>query len=253
MRNLIIIIAVLILLYLLVNWFSRTPSKQVASALRKYALYGIIALVIFFVVTGRMHWLYGLIAGFIPVGQRLFTAWNTVNHFRRFGLGSQKANTSTSTSGQTSTIETQYLNMSLNHDTGEMTGTVLQGKYKGHRLNELSLKQLIELLKECRISDDTDSAAVLESYLDRYHSNGDANNWHDQYQQANNDYNRTTANNNMEAEEAYQILGLQQGASKQEIKDAHRRLMQKFHPDRGGSTYLSAKINRAKDYLLNNH
>jgi len=254
MRNLIILIAVVILVYLLAKWFTRTPPKQVASTLRKNALYGIIALVIFFVVTGRMHWLYGIIAGFIPIAQRLFTAWRTVNYFRGFGVGNQNTSTASTSSGQSSTIETKYLHMSLNHDTGEMTGTVLQGRYKGHTLNELSLDQLIKLLKVCRIDNDTDSVAVLESYLDRYHSNEGADNWRDQYKQPHTDHNRAAANNNnMDAGEAYQILGLQQGASKQEIKDAHRRLMQKFHPDRGGSTYLSAKINRAKDYLLDNN
>jgi len=233
------------------NWFSKTPSRQVASSVRKYALYGAIALVIFFVVTGRLNWLYGLLVGLIPVAQRLFTLWNTANSFRRFGAGFGPGNQNShhKSAGQTSTIDTPYLSMSLNHDTGEMTGIVLQGQYKGHRLDELSLDQLVELLKECRINDDTDSEAVLESYLDRYHNTDD---WREKYQQTNRGQSNTTANkNSMTADEAYQILGVQKGANIKEIKAAHRRLMQKFHPDRGGSNYLSVKINQAKDYLLN--
>ena len=132
--------------------------------------------------------------------------------------------------------------MVLDHDTGEMHGDVLEGTKKGRRLAELSFEELLELLDECRRAD-TDSVPLLESYLDRAYGDswrepGDAGTGGD----------GSTAS--MSAAEAYEVLGLEQGATHEQIVEAHRRLMQKLHPDRGGSTYLAARINQAKDVLL---
>ena len=144
--------------------------------------------------------------------------------------------------GQTSEVETRFLDMTLDHDTGAMTGTVREGRFAGRPLDTLSLDELIELWQTC-LAQDEQSARVLESYLDRIL--GDS--WREK---ASAGQAGGGAGAPMTREEAYEILGLSPGADEAQIRKAYRRLMQKIHPDQGGSDYLAAKINQAKDLLL---
>ena len=124
-----------------------------------------------------------------------------------------------------------------------MDGVVLEGAYRGRRLAELALGDLLNLLAICR-AEDSQSATVLEAYLDRVHGDG----WRDAFHGNGNEHGEEPSR--MTPTEAREILGVGADAGREEIVDAHRRLMQKIHPDRGGSTYLAAKINQAKDTLL---
>lgn len=150
------------------------------------------------------------------------------------------------TSGQTSEVTTRFLRMVLDHDSGAMDGEVLEGAFVGRRLEELDEAELFALWRECRTAD-AQSAAVLEAFLDR--TLGEA--WREA---AGAEAGRTGAGaaEAMSREDAYAILGLAPGASADEVREAHHRLMQKVHPDHGGSNYLAAKINRAKELLLEN-
>jgi DnaJ domain len=158
----------------------------------------------------------------------------------------------TPSGGQSSTVATEFLRMTLDHDTGTMTGTVLQGRYAGLRIEEMGVGDLIDLLRECRAADE-ESARLVEAYLDRLHPD-----WRDEMAGARaggsdtggKRQTRTAPNGEMTVDEACAILGLRPGATPAEIKEAHRRLMVKLHPDHGGSDYLASQINRARDILL---
>jgi DnaJ-domain-containing protein 1 len=135
--------------------------------------------------------------------------------------------------------------MELDHDTGEMDGTVLAGFFAGRRLSSFDEAGLQQLLAECRAGD-PDGVRLLDAYLDRRFPH-----WRDRThaseQTQADDKPRSGA---LTEEEAYQILGLEPGASLAAIRQAHRTLMKKLHPDQGGSTYLAARVNQAKDFLL---
>jgi len=151
------------------------------------------------------------------------------------------------TGGQTSTVATPFLRMTLDHDTGSMTGTILRGRFSGMRVEELGSAELLALLRECR-AEDEEGARLLEAYLDRLHPD-----WRDELageRSSGSGGGARPASGDMTVEEAYAILGLSPGADAEAVREAHRRLMVKLHPDHGGSDYLATKINRARDVLL---
>lgn len=149
---------------------------------------------------------------------------------------------------RTSRVRSAFLEMELDHDTGEMGGSVLVGTFAGRRLNALSKTDLLRLLTECHASD-PDGVRLLEAYLDRRYSDWRAAGQDDEQTHP----GTRPSSGAMTQEEAYQILGLLPGASPDEVRQAHRTLMKKLHPDQGGSTYLAARVNLAKEVLLGRH
>jgi hypothetical protein len=143
--------------------------------------------------------------------------------------------------GQTSRVVTPHLDMQLDHATGAIGGTVLKGVFKGRRIDRMAPAELALLWQDCRFAD-PQSAQLLETYLDRIHST-----WREDMARAE---GTPGAGGIMTVAEALEVLGLTPGATPDDIKAAHRELMKRMHPDRGGSTYLAAKINEAKDKLL---
>jgi hypothetical protein len=141
-----------------------------------------------------------------------------------------------------SAVTTRFLHMTLDHASGAMAGQVQEGRFTGCDLRDLGLAELLMLWRECQI--DPQSVAVLEAYLDRCESA-----WRERLREGERS-DSSLSSGAMSVMEAYQVLGLQPGATQMEIQAAYRRLIQRLHPDQGGSAYLAAHLNRARDLLL---
>ena len=218
---------------LLIYWFVAADPKQVVR-IGKWVLVGFgIVLGLLLLFAGRLAFAALTLPALIPLFMRMRMAWRRA----KSAMGP--------TPGQSSGISTRFLQMTLDHDSGAMTGEVLEGRFAGRSLDSLSLEEQIELWRTCRQADEQ-SCAVLEAYLDRVH--GDA--WREACEAGAADGRAAADAGAMSRDEAYEILGLEEGASEEAIREAHRRLLQKIHPDHGGSNYLAAKINQAKDLLL---
>jgi hypothetical protein len=150
--------------------------------------------------------------------------------------------------GQTSRVRSQFLDMLLDHDTGNLNGQIVAGEHQGRSLDEFGLNQLVGLAQTF----DPESRALLESYLDRRFAGWREDPQGDGAGRQSGQVGRPPSSK-MTEEEAYQILGLQAGASADDISRSHRSLMKKLHPDQGGSTYLASRVNEAKDTLLHRH
>ena len=159
-----------------------------------------------------------------------------------WGMGGAPWGAAQKSPGQTSRVATEHLEVELDHDTGEIRGRVLKGFFAGRDLESLAPVEMAHLWQDCRFAD-PQSAQIIETYLDRVHPT-----WREDMARAQGA--GSGSDGHMTRAQALEILGLDEGASDEDIRRAHRDLMMKMHPDRGGSTFLAAKINEAKDVLL---
>lgn len=239
MSYLILGVAVMAGLLLAMQWFVSAEPKSIARAL-KWILLGLIGIVIlFFILTGRLTWALWTLPALLPWIMRARQAARMAKNFSRMTGGG--------TSGQTSEVTSAFLNMELDHDSGDMDGTVRKGRHEGARLSTLSLDQLLALFGDYSV-DDGESARLLAAFLDRMHPDWRAEGDSGAAQGGEEAFEEEAGK--MSRAEAYRILGIEESASEGEIKSAHHRLIAGLHPDRGGSAYLAAKINEARDVLL---
>ncbi len=238
MPTLLLLLAAASAAFLAYRWLKATPPGKRPGAYLKLGLALLVTLVLALTVTGRMHWLGAAITGLavgvgrlLPTLARLFPVLQWL-YGRRAQAGA---------AGRRSTVATALLRMTLDHDSGDINGEVLAGEFKGASLDRLGREELERILDWCRQRDE-DSRRLLESYLARRFGDFQA--------QPGGGEGAPQAGGRMSRAEALAILGLEEGASDEDVAGAHRRLMQKLHPDRGGSDYLAARINQAKDCLL---
>lgn len=143
--------------------------------------------------------------------------------------------------GNISKVQSYRFAMELDHDTGAVTGRVLNGSFAGMDLMDLGESETRILLAE--VEGDADSLSLFESWLDANRAG-----WREYFAQQ--DAGGTSSEPADPIAEAYDILGLKPGATDEQIRAAHRDLMKAVHPDHGGSSYLASRINAARDRLL---
>jgi hypothetical protein len=242
--NLIIFIALVAIVVLGMNRImARQHLTLEQRVLRHSAAFGVLLLVVMG-LTGRLHWLFALLGGGVAATMRLaplLLRSGILRYLRGLSTKADKARPD-------SEIRSRFVRMTLEHATGEMTGDVLEGRFIGRALGTLDLQDLLALCGECQSASDNDSIQLLEAYLDRTHEG-----WreaHATHGDPASDGADPALGGTLTRTQAFAILGLDENATSEEIITAHRRLMQKVHPDRGGSTFLAATINKAKDVLV---
>jgi hypothetical protein len=233
-------IVLLAVLLLLIKSVASVDAAVLARLVKGFGIALLAGGLIYLVVAGRS----GLIAVAIPFAVPVLLLW--LRRRQSAAGGGWSAGQRPSGTGR-SDVETAFFAMSLDHATGRLDGWIKKSRFAGRRLSELARDELLDLRRE--VAGDPDSLSVLEAYLDRTQSTD--------WRGPGNDNQRSqtgsaagSTGGAMTREEAYEVLGLKPGAKESEIREAHHRLMKKLHPDQGGSDYLAARVNRARDILL---
>lgn len=241
-RITIVVLITLMLFTITLYYRNKTPQDRKKFLSQFVLLVSAIAL-IYLTLTGRMHFLVALGAAILPFLKRLLPLVRYIPMLKN--IYRQAQSSKQPDRGKTSTVETSLLKMTLDHDNGHMDGEILTGAFIGKNLSDLPMEQLLALHHLAQTSH-PDSLEILEAYLDR--EIGES--WRHHFEEQAEENNVNDTGGEISRTEAYDILGLAGGSSREEIVNAHRKLMQKLHPDRGGSNYLAAKLNQAKDRLL---
>lgn len=237
MIRLIFLLATVIAVVIIIQQIKNTPRTQVKQHYWKLAVIALGGVLILLAVTGRIHWLGALFGALLPLIRNMLPL--LMGQLPKLQKHFYKNKTTQNKTKDHTEISTRFLKVIIDNESQQLQAKVLTGPFANQPLDSLSLKQLQNLLSDCQ-QHDNDGYPLLVRYLNQRF--GDS--WWQQQTTG------TSNSNDLSVAEAYQILGLLPGASKESIHSAYKKLIQKLHPDRGGNDYLAAKINRAKDILL---
>lgn len=237
MAKLVFIIAILTVGWLIYKLYFRQLLAEGKAGKIKIALIVVGLLFMILAVTGRAHVLFALIGAAMTQVMRLLPF--AIRFFPQISKLMQGE--TPFGDGQRSRLRSKTLNVTLDHSSGLMDGEVIAGEFAGRRLSEMQSDELATLLETCQ-RQDPHAARLLLAYLARTRGG--------QYTGQDSSAGGTHPDTRLTNKEAYEILGIEKGATREEVIDAHRRLIAKMHPDKGGSNYLAAKINAAKKTLL---
>ncbi len=232
----------LVLILILMHGFARADPKSLVKGVRYLGAGALVLAAAFFLVRGIVPAavLLGSMAYGVFTGGRVWPGGWPHWHFPHAGGGPRTQ------PGQTTRVATDWMEMELDHDTGEMRGRILKGTFVSRALNQLTDEDALRFYAEAGAAD-SETARLLEAYLDR-RLGAD---WRIKTaEDKTSSHKRSRSESGMTRDEAYRVLGLKSGASEHDIHAAYKKLMLNLHPDRGGTDYLAAKINEAKDALL---
>lgn len=228
--------------YLLYHLYGKKLLRQGPKSLIKPALIALLVIVLAAVATGRANAIFAVLGGLLTLAWRagplLLRFLPQIRQIlNRFGVQS------TGSTGS-SRVNTATLSMTLNHRTGRIDGDIIAGQFNGRTLSSLSFDEIRQLHSICQ-QQDIEAVRLIEAFIERE--------FPDKWQEKQWSRSSESSANNSAAitiEEAWETLGLTPGSSREDVIHAHRKLMSRLHPDKGGSTFLATRVNQAKDRIL---
>lgn len=255
-------VGLIVAFVLIGQWFVNASPAAVLRGVKRTAVVLILLAIVGLAATGRLGWALAALAGLAPWAGRIFRLFLMGHMLRRMGLFGGPSGFHTPGGGAggfgfgmpgggqggagASEVVSDHLRMTLHHTSGHMDGEVLAGPLAGRRLEDLDPVERLDLWRQVRA--DPDSLRLYEAWLDRHDPD-----WRTTpgfADEEDGDHHGAASTGPMSRDEALSILGLEENASPDDIKRAYRRVMASAHPDRGGSTWMAAKVNEAKRVLL---